>query len=167
MTERNNVNRGFRKLRVWQDAINLYVAVCHVFSQAAFVHGKTVSNTLDAAHSISRNIAEGYCRRSVREYSNFLNIALGSSGEFCSCLIAARQAGHVSEDHFQELDALHDNVENQLLKLVQSVQQKQKEGRWDDSFLQDQARNAATCAAVPSFHPSVLPLFLLNRRKVF
>ncbi|PWI46434.1 four helix bundle protein, partial [Candidatus Heimdallarchaeota archaeon B3_Heim] len=41
----------------------------------------------DSSHSISRNIAEGYSRRSIKEYLNFLNIALGSSGEYHSCII--------------------------------------------------------------------------------
>jgi hypothetical protein len=43
---------------------------------------KVAENSIDAAHSISRNIAEGYCRRSLKEYLNHLNFALGSCGEF-------------------------------------------------------------------------------------
>jgi len=43
---------------------------------------KVASNSIDAAHSISRNIAKGYCRRSLKEYLNHLNIALGSCGGF-------------------------------------------------------------------------------------
>lgn len=28
MTERKNVNRGFKKLRVWNDAVELYILTC-------------------------------------------------------------------------------------------------------------------------------------------
>ena len=39
------------------------------------------------------NISEGYCRRSLKEYLNHLNIALGSCGEFHSCYESFKQAG--------------------------------------------------------------------------
>jgi len=57
---RRNINRGFKKLRVWQDAVSLYVAACAVFANFPFELKKVASNSIDAAHSISRNIAEGY-----------------------------------------------------------------------------------------------------------
>ena len=93
--ERKNINRGFKKLRVWQDAIDLYALACRIFTDFPFEHKKVASNSIDAAHSISRNISEGYCRRSLKEYLNHLNIALGSAGEFHSCTIFAsmHQAG--------------------------------------------------------------------------
>ena len=53
---------------------------------------KVAANSIDAAHSISRNISEGYCRRSLKEYLNYLNIALGSCGEFHSCYESFKQA---------------------------------------------------------------------------
>ena len=40
------------------------------------------ANSIDAVHSISRNIAKGYCQRSLKEYLNYLNIALGFCCEF-------------------------------------------------------------------------------------
>jgi four helix bundle protein len=61
--ERKNINRGFKGLRVWKDAIELYVRASRIFSNFPFELKKVASNTIDAAHSISRNIAEGYCRR--------------------------------------------------------------------------------------------------------
>jgi four helix bundle protein len=92
--ERWNVNRGFRKLRVWQNAVEHYVISTKVFSGFPFELKKTSANAIDAAHSISRNIAEGYCRKSIKEYLNFLNIAWGSSGELHSsyvCFFDAQQ----------------------------------------------------------------------------
>jgi len=131
---RKNINRGFKKLRVWQDAVSLYVLACEVFIGFPFELKKVASNGIDAAHSISRNISEGYCRRSLKEYLNHLNIALGSCGEFHSCYESFRQAGQISEEDYEKLDQLHLKVENALLKLIKSLQKKQREDVWEDSF---------------------------------
>jgi len=132
--DRININRGFEKLRVWQDAISLYVLACKIFVNFPFELKKVASNSIDAAHSISRNISEGYCRRSLKEYLNFLNIALGSCGEFHSCYISCRQADQISEDDFEQLDQLHYKLENTLLKLIESLQKKQSDKQWEDRF---------------------------------
>jgi four helix bundle protein len=132
--ERKNINRGFRELRVWQDAVALYILAYKSFSKFPFECKKVASNSIDAAHSISRNIAEGYCRRSLREYLNHLNIALGSCGEFHSCYVSFKQAEQISDDEHEKLDELHYKVENGLLKLMKSLQKKQSEGEWEDTF---------------------------------
>jgi four helix bundle protein len=132
--ERRNINRGFKKLRVWQDAVSLYVLAYKVFAGFPFELKRVAANSIDSAHSISRNIAEGYCRRSLKEYLNFLNIALGSCGEFHSCYDSCRQAGQLKEEEYDELEKIHFKVENELLKLITSLQRKAKEGDWNDSF---------------------------------
>jgi len=68
MTERRNINRGFKKLQVWQDAVSLYVEACTIFLKFPFSLTRVAANAIDSAHSINRNIAEGYCRKSIREY---------------------------------------------------------------------------------------------------
>jgi len=133
-TERKNVNRGFKKLLVWQDAVALYVMAFEIFGKFPFELKKIAANSIDAAHSISRNIAEGYCRRSLKEYLTHLNISLGSSGEFHSCYESCMQAGQISKEEYEDLDKLHYKAENQLLKLIESLQRKQKDGKWKDSF---------------------------------
>jgi four helix bundle protein len=90
---RKNINRGFKQLRVWQDSISLYLLAFKLLSKFPFELKKIAANSIDAAHSISRNIAEGYCRRSIKEYLNYLNIALGSCGEFHSCYELYQQDG--------------------------------------------------------------------------
>jgi len=131
---RKNINRGFKKLRVWQDAVSLYVLACKVFANFPFELKKVAGNSIDAAHSISRNISEGYCRRSLKEYLNHLNIALGSCGEFHSCYTSCMQAEQITVDDYQCLDQLHYKVENALLKLIESLQKKQTDKKWDDNF---------------------------------
>jgi|SRR3990172_1712284 len=132
--ERKNINRGFKKLRVWQDAVSLYVLACEILKDFPFELKKVASNAIDASHSISRNIAEGYCRRSLREYLNLLNVALGSSGEFHSCYESFRAAKQITESDYRRLDELHYKVENELLRLIESLQKKQVSGEWMEHF---------------------------------
>ena len=132
--ERKNINRGFKQLRVWNDAIDLYVLSCKILIDFPFELKKTASNCIDSSHSISRNIAEGYSRRSIKEYLQFLNYALGSSGEYHSCIISFYKANQLQKEEFEELDKLHYKTENELIQLVKSLQKKMKEGTWSDTY---------------------------------
>jgi four helix bundle protein len=95
---------------------------------------KAAGNCIDSVHSISRNIAEGYCRKGIKEYLNFLNIALASSGEFHSSLISFVKANQISKEDFEKLDELHYKTENALIRLIKSLQIKLKDGSWETSF---------------------------------
>jgi four helix bundle protein len=132
--DRKNINRGFKRLRIWQDSISLYIMACKIFPTFPFELKKVAANSIDAVHSVSRNISEGYCRRSLKEYLNHLNIALGSCGEFHSCYESFKQAGQITEEEYEKLDQLHYKVENGLLRLMESLQKKQKVGDWEDTF---------------------------------
>ena len=103
---RKNKNRGYQKLRVWNDALEYYVQVCRVFRGFPYELKRVVSNMIASTDSIHRNIAEGYCRRSIREYLNFLNIALASLGESVSGLQAYRKANQLGKDDFEKLEPL-------------------------------------------------------------
>ncbi len=133
-TERKNINRGFKRLNVWKDSVLLYILAYKIFAKFPFELKKIAANSIDAAHSISRNISKGYCRKSLKEYLNHLNIALGSCVEFHSCYQSCMQANQISEEEYEELDELHYKVENQLLKLIKSLQKKQKDGQWQEIF---------------------------------
>ena len=63
-----------------------------------------------------------------------LNIALGSCGEFHSCYESFRKGSQITKEEYEKLDELHYKVENQLLKLIESLQKKQKDNQWEDSF---------------------------------
>jgi four helix bundle protein len=146
--ERKNLNRGYKKLEVWQDAMDLYALVVKHLSKVPFVHQKSAANTIDAAHSIIRNIPEDYCRKGLKEYLNFLYFALGSSGELHSACIAFQRAGIISGEVFEEIDLQHFKVENKLLKLTKSLQEKLKSGEpWSDSFLE--------ASTIPSIQSSI------------
>jgi len=130
MGMRKNKNRGYQKLRVWNDAIEYYQQTFAAFRVFPYELRRIASQAIASTDSIHRNIAEGYCRRSIREYLNFLNIALGSLGESVSGLHAYRKADQITEDTFQKLDSLAYKLENELLKLVESLEEKRKSGDW-------------------------------------
>ena len=132
--KRKNINRGFKRLRVWQDSIDLYVLSFKIFSKFPFELKKVASNSIDAAHSISRNISEGYCRRSLKEYFNYLNYSLGSCGEFHSCYESFKKADQITDEEYEKIDQIHYKVENGLLKLIESLQKKKKDNQWEDTF---------------------------------
>lgn len=130
-----NKNRGYQQLRVWQDAIQYYSLNCRVFKAFQFELRRVGSQAVASADSVHRNIAEGYCRRSIREYLQFLNFSLGSLGESVSGLHAYHQAGQVTDADFKVLDDLAFKVENGLLKLVESLERKQETGGWIDTLI--------------------------------
>lgn len=131
---RVNKNRGFKQLRVWNEAIELFIFVDLMLKDLPYNLNKSKMNTLDACHSIQRNIAEGYCRKSIREYLNFLNYSLASAGELNSSIIAFKAANYISEEAFEAFDKKHYQLENALLKLASSLQQKLKKNDWDESY---------------------------------
>jgi len=132
---RKNKNRGYQQLRVWSDAIEFYVQTCRVVRRYPYELKKVASQAIASSDSIHRNIAEGYCRKSIREYLYFLNIALGSLGESVSGLHAYHKAKQITEDEFQNLDKLAYKLENGLLKLVESLEHKKEQGEWIDTLI--------------------------------
>ena len=134
-TEYRNKNRGYQQLRVWQDAILFYKLCAKVFRRFPYNLRRVAGQAIASSDSVHRNIAEGYCRRSIREYLNFLNIALGSLGESVSGLHAYREAGQMAEEDFDTLNKLAYQLENGLLKLVESLECKQISGDWIDHLI--------------------------------
>jgi four helix bundle protein len=130
-----NKNRGYQRLRVWQDAVQFYALNCRVFKSFPYELRRVASQAIASSDSVHRNIAEGYCRRSIREYLNFLNIALGSLGESVSGLHAYREAKQLPEEEFKALNELAYKLENGLLKLVERLEQKQMTGDWIDHLV--------------------------------
>jgi len=135
MEVRKNKNRGYQKLTVWSDAIEYYAIAQEVFREFPYELKRVAAQAIASSDSIHRNIAEGYCRRSIHEYLNFLNIALASLGESISGLCAYREAKQISEEDFEKLDSLGYKIENGLLRLVESLERKRERGDWIDHLI--------------------------------
>jgi four helix bundle protein len=117
------------------DAVEYYKKTWEVFRKLPYELRRVASQQIASNDSIHRNIAEGYCRRSIHEYLKFLYIALGSLGESVSGLYAYKEAKQISLEDFERLDELAFKLENGLLKLVQTLEEKREIGEWTDHLM--------------------------------
>jgi len=132
---KRNKNRGYQKLRVWSDALEYYKKTWEVFRKLPYELRRVASQQIASSDSVHRNIAEGYCRRSIHEYLKFLYVALASLGESVSGLYAYREARQISVEDSERLDEVAFKLENGLLKLVQSLEEKRELGEWTDNLM--------------------------------
>lgn len=111
--------RSYQDLTVWQKAFQLALEVYKVTKKFphAELYGLT-SQMRKAAFAIPSNIAEGYARRSLAEYLQFLRIAFASGAELETQLLIARKVELMSEEDFQPLNSLLTEVLKMLNSLI-------------------------------------------------
>lgn len=87
----------------WQKAQDL---ATEVYPQFSGVKDFTFKDQIcRAVISVSNNIAEGFDRKTDKEFSYFLYIALGSSSEVKSMLYLSEKLGYISKnDHQKHID---------------------------------------------------------------
>ena len=125
------------KLIVWQKAIQLFELVWKIAFIEVKIDFKLRSQLADAVQSISANISEGYGRRSINEYIQFLYYALGSLAETMTRAIGLKQTKQISAGRFHEFDLLHYEVENRLLRLIDKLEQKREDEDWITRIAED------------------------------
>ena len=90
----------------------------------------------DSILSVSSNIAEGYCRRSLKEDIQFNAIALASLGENYSQIFALTNSRDIDLGWFEEYDKKHYSLENKLVKLNKVFISKLKEkDEWKNDYV--------------------------------
>ena len=94
----------FEDLHIWQKAIEFAKEIYVLTERKGLKTDFGLKGQMrDAAVSISTNIAEGFERRSRREYLNFLNIAKASAGESRSLLYIAFEVGYIEKDEMEDM----------------------------------------------------------------
>ncbi len=131
-TKRRNLNRGYMKLEAWQRGMDLFVLAFRLSTGVSDF--KLKSQFRDAAQSVAANIAEGYGRRSLPEYLQFLYTAKGSLAVTLTRAIGLRSVKFISDDDFEDFDKLHYEVENKLLRLIESLETKRRTNDWRDTL---------------------------------
>src|SRR5438876_7486872 len=153
-TELRNKNRGYMNLIVWQKAMDLFELVWKIAYEEAKIDFKLRSQAADAAQSVSANIAEGYGRRSINEYIQFLYYALGSMAETMTRAIGLKQTNQIPDERFHDFDLPHYEVENRLLSLIDKLEQKRDDEDWIARIAEDSEEHSIT----PTLHHSITPL---------
>jgi four helix bundle protein len=109
---------------------------------------------MDAAQSVSANIAEGYGRRGINEYLQFLYVGLGSLGETLTRDTGVNRTNQITDEALKNFDELHYEVENRLLRLIERLEQKRDDGDWIARIMEDPEEYIIT----PLLHHSITPL---------
>jgi len=93
-----NINREYKELEVWKEAVELYRFVEDKLRTLDSVSFKVKAQVEDSIFSVQSNIAEGYCRRSIKENIQYLAISMASSGENYSQIFTLTNSGDIEVD---------------------------------------------------------------------
>jgi len=94
----------FEDLDCWQEALVLVRKIYDATREGSFKKDLRLTGQIQAAAtSCMANIAEGFIRRSHKEFLQFLYIAMSSSAEVKSHLYVALDQGYIDKAQFDEI----------------------------------------------------------------
>ncbi len=107
--------QSYKDLIVWQKTITL---IEHIYKVTKLFPSNEqfciIPQIRRAAISIASNIAEGYARRSHKEYLQFYSIAYGSALELETQLIISKKLNLALYDKFVDAE----NLLNEIIKML-------------------------------------------------
>jgi len=108
--------KKFEEIKVWQDARVFTRSIYALTSDISkFKHDYSLVDQLRRAScSIMLNIAEGFERRSLKEFASYLTIAKGSAGEVRSILYISLDTQYINEVEFGKLKDSIEKISIQL-----------------------------------------------------
>lgn len=105
----------FEDIQSWQKARELTKKIYKVTKKTQFFKDFSLRDQVRrTAVSIMANIAEGFARRTNKEFINFLTVAHGSAAELQSHLYVTLDEKYISELEFQDLYINTDEVSRML-----------------------------------------------------
>lgn len=106
----------FEDILAWQKARELVAAIYETSSDGQFAKDFGLRDQIRrAAVSIMLNIAEGFARKSNREFFQFLVIAHGSAAEVQSALYVALDQKYISQEQFESLYKMTDEASKTIM----------------------------------------------------
>lgn len=109
----------FEDLKVWQKGQEIFLLLNEVLNESKMFFFK--DQILRAALSISNNIAEGFERKSNKEYIYFLYVSKGSFGEVRSMIHLGRQMGLFNNEFAVKLIEECQEISYMLNGLIKSI----------------------------------------------
>ena len=96
--------KRFEEIKAWQKARELVGGVYRSCVAGAIANDYGLKGQLcRAAVSSMSNVAEGFARRTGKDFANFLDVAKGSAIEVQSLLYVAIDVGYFAQEEFQRL----------------------------------------------------------------
>jgi four helix bundle protein len=109
-------------IQAWQKARQVTRMIYGLTTNGMFAKDFGLRSQIQRASvSIMANIAEGFGRRSDKEFANFLNMAHGSVAETQSHLYVVLDLAYIEQDSFTKLNELLDEVSRMTLALAQHL----------------------------------------------
>lgn len=111
--------KSYKELIVWRKSIQL-VKEIYIFTKkfpSSELYGLT-SQIRRAAISIPSNIAEGYGRKSFKEYLQFVSIAYGSALELETQIFIAKELNFAIHKDYTNVESLLDEVARMLNSMI-------------------------------------------------
>jgi four helix bundle protein len=111
--------KRFEDLEIWQEAKALAVIIYRATNKGKFVKDFGLKDQIQrAAVSIASNIAEGFERKTNKDFIKFLYYAKGSTGEVRTQLHIARDLEYLSDEDFNEIVIKTDLLSAKIGKLI-------------------------------------------------
>ena len=103
--------RRFEEIQGWQKARELVRVIYKVSAEGKFSKDFGLRDQIcRASVSIMSNIAEGFGRKSSKDFAHFLDLSRGSVFEVQSLLYVAMDAEYLNREDFQRLYSLADET---------------------------------------------------------
>ncbi|OGF61533.1 MAG: four helix bundle protein [Candidatus Fischerbacteria bacterium RBG_13_37_8] len=109
----------FEDIACWKDARNIVKHIYKLCNMSSFKKDFSLADqTKRSAISIMANIAEGFTRKSNREFIQYLFIAKSSAAELQSHLYIALDQKYLSTQEFQQLYTELDLVQRKISSFI-------------------------------------------------
>lgn len=120
----------FEDIKAWQKGRELTRCIYDITRAKRFNKDYALRDQIrKAAISVTSNIAEGFERDSTSEFIHFLSIAKGSVGEVRSQLYVALDEKYISNDRFDALYNIANEVSRMISGFMKYLQQYEHRGR--------------------------------------
>jgi four helix bundle protein len=119
----------FEDIQAWQEARKLVEKVYNAIKASKEFQRdlRLVSQIQGAAVSAMANIAEGFSRRSNKEFIQFLFIAKSSAAEVQSHLYVALDQGYMTKEEFEEIYTQADLVSRMISGFIKYLSSELKQ----------------------------------------
>ena len=119
--------KRFEDIGIWQKARELVKDIYTITASGSFAKDFSLRDQIRRAGvSIMLNIAEGFARKTDKEFAQFLVQAHGSSAEVQSALYIALDQEYIKKDKFDELYNKTEEISKMLTSFSQYLLNRRK-----------------------------------------